>query len=346
MSDNNSNYLTVSEALEKYMVLSGNFSASAKMQYSVRALEIWKDIRNNVLKTTSHKWVQVNKSVLPYRVELPKCASMFLNITIKNDCGEYVSLDRWSNMIDTPYVDVVKKCSCDNELKSCIESTEVITETISMAGGSYDKITTTKVYANGDVYIETSTPHEVLDENGDAKEDGTGKPLVENIIDKKMICKLQTKECGCIELSQENLQVIEKCFCTEILDKCKKACDEKFTQPNDEYLGQNKSGYFSHSEPNRFVTLYGAIPNQVLVNFKTKGDAEEDELIPDYAFMTFIKGMDWINSRYSKMMNRLDKNDYERDYKSAKSQLELDLPRNKFISSNFGNPIGGVFNKW
>jgi len=76
MSDNN-NYLTVSEALEKYMILSGNFSTSAKMQYMVRALEIWKDIRNNVLKTTSHKWVQVNKSVLPYRVDLPKCASMF-----------------------------------------------------------------------------------------------------------------------------------------------------------------------------------------------------------------------------------------------------------------------------
>jgi hypothetical protein len=249
-------------------------------------------------------------------------------------------------MISTPYVNVIKKCSCDNELKNCIESSETITETISMAGGSYEKITTNKVYTNGDVYIETSIPHEVLDENGYTKEGNYGKPLVKNIIDKKMICKLQTKECGCIELSQENLQVIEKCFCTEVLDKCKKVCNEKFTQPNDEYLGKNKNGYFSHEEPNNFVTLYGSIPSQVLVNFKTKGDAEEDELIPGYAFMTFIKGMDWINSRYSKLMNRLEKNDYEKDYKSAKSELELDLPRNKFISSNFGNPTQNIFAKW
>lgn len=339
MSDNNSNYLTVSEALEKYMVLSGNFSASAKLQYMVRALEIWKDVRNNVLKTTSHKWVQVNKSVLPYRVELPKCASMFLNVTIKNDCGEYVALDSWSNMVSTPYVDVTEKCSCDNELKSCIESTEVVTETIVINATNYTKTTTTKVYANGDVYVETITPHEKLDEDGDFIS-------VQMITDKKFICKLQTKECGCIELSQENLQEIERCFCIEVLDKCKQVCNQKFTQPNDEYLGQNSNGYFSYSEPDRNVYLYGAIPNQVMVNFKSKGDSEEDELIPDYAFMTFSKGMDWINSRYSKLMNRLEKNDYERDYKSAKSELELSLPRNKFISSNFGNPTKDYFPKW
>lgn len=346
MSDINSNYLTVSEALEKHMILSGNFSSSAKMQYTVRALEVWKDIRNNVLKTTSHKWVQVDKSVLPYRVELPKCASMFLNITIKNDCGEYVSLDKWSNMISTPYVDVTKKCSCDVELKNCIESSETKTEQISMAGGSYNKITTTRVYANGDIYIETSTPHEVLDANGAPILDGAGKPLVRNVVDKDFVCKLKTKECGCIELSQENLKEIEKCFCVEVFDKCKQVCNQKFTQPNDEFLGQNQSGYFSYSEPNSYVTLYGAIPNQVLINFKTKGDSEEDELIPDYSFMTFSKGMDWINSRYSKLMNRLEKNDYERDYKSAKTELELSLPRNKFISSNFNNPTKDFFPRW
>lgn len=587
MSDNNSNYLTVSEALEKHMVLSGNTSTSAKMQYMVRALEVWKDIRNNVLKTTSHKWVKVDKSVLPYRVEMPKCASMFLNVTIKNDCGEYVSLDRWSNMVSTPYVDVSESCSCDDQLKSCIESESVdvetnVTNTIigeeiiidhdpstplnkiqfnftlngnvvpilmsslpsgwsysngvltkpidnykiqsvnylavtinattlnipsgwsyavtspapqvqllaitkpcldnftflgatlfvssltfqynttpsnceyvikkpgyvpmsnltftfvsptlgtlicslalgfpssySLTYGSAGTTTTdiiinkpclddyvlqnvtmnspvtvphtysatptckytvqkgafvdessytfsfsrpqsefppkfvndkyssfqstetkkTKVYTNGDVFIETITPYEKLNDSGNLIK-------IEMVSDKKFICKLKTKECGCIELSQENLQEIENCFCTEVSDRCKSICNAKFTQPNDELLGQNESGYFSYAEPDRNIYLYGAIPNQVMINFKTKGDSEEDELMPDYVFMTFSKGMDWINSRYSKLMNRLEKNDYERDYKSAKAELELSLPRSKFISSNFNNPLKDFFPKW
>lgn len=335
------NYHTISDALEKYMALSGNNSASLKMQYMVRALEIWKEIRNDILKTTSHKWVQVDKSSLPYKIELPKCASLFLNITIKNKCDEYVPLSKWQNMPTTPYVDVTKKCTCNNDLKNCIESNETITENIVLYGTSYTKKTKTKVYSNGDVYIETSTPYEKLDEDGSDK-----NHIVEMIDEKKLICKLSIKECGCIEVSQENLKTIESCCCQETINQCNKICNDYFTQPNDIYLSQNDGGYFSYSEPNRHVYLYGSIPSQVIVNFQTTGESEEDELIPNYAFMAFVKGMDWINSRYSKTMNRLEKRQYEEEYASEKSKLELKLPRNKINIYSFNNPTKEFFAKW
>ncbi len=523
------NYHTVSEALEKYMALSGNNSTSLKMQYMVRALEVWKDIRNNTLRTTSHKWVQVDKSSLPYKAQLPSCASLFLNATIKNNCGEYVPLSKWHNMITTPYVDVSKKCECNNELKSCIESIEEKKENIVIQGNTYEKITKTKIYTNGDVYTHVTEPIEdtrqsikdnqlvvyqfdvvmeifkegapgfdmyvsdnhmivangadpkqyyynifdinnnntwnnddfyscfkstfrLLDNDdyrtggfraesieaydfwrndfakhcktqlelnsftihscnvsdvsttednlkitrraklniiapngidfayiqrsslqtmdinfkaigsdifsppytydnfsqngGDYRKDVVVLPFCRMVTTESYVCNLKTKPCGCIEVSQENLQTIESCCCQEVINQCQKICNDYFTQPNDDYLSQNESGYFDYSEPNRYVYLYGSIPSQVMLNFQSTGEGESDELIPNYAFMTFVKGMDWINSRYSKTMNRLEKKQYEEEYSASKSELELKLPRNKMNIEDFNNPTKNLFGKW
>lgn len=341
----NKNYLTVSDALDKYMALSGNTSSSLKMQYIIRAMYIWKDIRNNVLKTTSHKLLNVDKSVLPFRVKLPDCASLFLNVTIKNNCDEYVPLSNWQGIQINPYDNSEVKCSCNSELKNCIESSEKTTETITIQGSPYTKTIKTKVYSNGDIYIETSTPHEKLDANGDNVLD-EDRIVIENIIDKKMICNLAVKECGCIDATEKNLETIKSCFCEEVFNACKKSCNDNFKQPNDEYLSQNDSGYFSYSEPDRNIYLYGAIPNQVMVNFQTTGEGEADELIPSYAEMAFFKGIDWLNSRYSQLTNRLEKRQLEDEYKASKSELELSLPRNKINVHDFNNPTKHVFAKW
>jgi|694.fasta_scaffold00239_66 hypothetical protein len=336
----NANYYTISDALEKYMAISGNNSTSLKMQYMVRALEIWKEIRNDVLKFISNKWVQVDKSELPYKVKLPNCASMFLGITVKNKCDEYVSLSKWDNMPTTPYKDVLKKCDCNDALKSCIESTEVTIEYVNIDAVNYQKVVTKKVYTNGDVYIETSSPYEKFDANGDTLGE------VDIVVDKQMICNLALKECGCIEISQENIKKIESFCCHETFLKCNQICNDELNQPNEDYLSQNGTGYYSYSEPNRNVYLYGNIPSQVLVNYITTGESESDELIPNYAFMTFVKGMDWINSRYSKTMNRLEKREIEREYSASKSELELKLPRNKINVSDFNGSTKNIFMQW
>ncbi len=563
------NILTISEAVERYMAISGNNSPSFKAQYLIRGVEVWKDLKDNILKTPSHKWVRVDKSSLPFKAELPKCASLFISVGAINKCDEYVAFTRHQNMHTVPYKEV-EQCSCGDDLKNCLESYKEKTEDVvietacsqridlndeagksrfyvgyidyfnpntnaiskktsnitanesnnsigtvltlnsfivngveyvpspvqSLTTSFYDvmdlyyslnvpdvifkvvsarnylnlselewnttgfanvgwiimiappgttvlvngifadinqispivplqinnqavseseifdkwtiypsisdivatfdtpdgeqeiamddlptgwtfspslyritkpcydgyviqsatlydipisfvadnisvseilkKTTKTKVYSNGDVYIETITPMAVLNSIG-------GFSRIEMVTDSELICKLDVKPCGCIDVSETNLSTIGTCM-DSIFENCKAICQNVFTQPNEESLTRSDSGYFKYEEGSNWVYLYGDVPNQVLLNFKSNGEVEEN--MPEYCLNAFILGMDFYNSRYSRTMNRFDKAQARQDYWAAKNQLKEMLPRNRLLVSHWDNNRIGIFVKW
>lgn len=497
------NVLTVSEAVEKYMALSGKVNPANRGQYLLRGVEIWKDIRDNIFKTTTHKWVRVDKSKSPYRIELPKCASMFLSVGAINKCNEYVAFGQHNNMHVVEHEDV-SKCSCDDEIKACIETDSTETENLLIEGTPYTKTIQTKVCSNGDIvettitpvanyrcapaymyyvgfvdyfddttgiYKKTSSlscseknsssnskiiinsfvvngteyvPSPVENEKGNSIEDtlalynglnipgvtfrfvsadnyanydepyvsttryanvgwivmvapvsktytisgkfyddistsantvvtisnqlatepeffdtsdcgfawdskchfGVVFDGVEMVTSTKLICKLDTKPCGCLEVSQANFGTIESCMCEKVVEKCRQicSCQNDFQQPSEDSLTQNDAGYYKYNERDRVVYLYGDVPSQVLVNFKSNG--EEDEYMPEYAFFTFVSGMEHINAMFSKTMNRFEKEQASQAYWAEKRKLEENLPRNKMLASQWDNNPIGIFVKW
>lgn len=164
----------------------------------------------------------------------------------------------------------------------------------------------------------------------------------------EFVCALDVKPCGCIEVSQENFIKIDKhCHCKENIRKARECCQNYFKQPrNVGYITRSDTGYFRYTESERTIYLYGDIPAQVLVNYRTTGEGEDEELMPNYCLMCFFAGMDWLNSKYSKYMNRLEKNDWERQYNKAKAELERELPRNKMNIDTFNKNSINIFAKW
>lgn len=544
------NIITLKEAVERYMAVSGRNSSSYRAQYLIRAVEIWKDIRNNVLKLPSAKWCRVDKTKLPYSVKLPSCASMFLSVGSDNNCDEYENYEQQDNMQITAYEETTDPvCDCDNSIAECVVATESTEEEIIIDSLPYTKTVETKISSNGDVCVKTIQPvqrfdsvgnplfteqktfdfqlkmfvllssatpdlykdaavpsdiyfhydavdsdihyfngiytsgvsmwdnsgigdmfraqfwHEdvgvsgysnrgineiggnqadsqaaydnwrselekhvyfelfdkkaivvnsveathvstvttateithtvnlkitvpasspdldtiMLNSNSDNEWDFVGGTLVAgsgwqfsnitlttaphqidsvkdvlppvasvDMIETNVItCNLQVKECSCVEVSQENLEIIRSCCCEETYIKCKDLCDDYFKQPTKEgSLTKSAKGYFKYDEATRTIYLAGNVPSQVLVLYQTTGEAEGDEVMPNYALMTFFKGMNYINDMFSTSKNRFEKDDSERAYDGAKVELELSLPRNKFDINSWGNSPIEIFMKW
>jgi hypothetical protein len=141
------NTLNISQVVDRYMALTGSTSPAHRFQYLLRAKEIWRDIRNNVLRATTSKWVKVDKSKKPYRATIPKEADMFLSVGAKNNCGDFVVFGVNKNI--APFDDYEKlddneqentPCDCE-EKGECICLYEKKVELEEIQGQEYEKTT-------------------------------------------------------------------------------------------------------------------------------------------------------------------------------------------------------------
>lgn len=537
--------VTITEAVERYMALAGRNSPSHKAQYLIRGLEIWKDIRSNILRVASHTWVTVDKSKLPYRAYLPKCASKFINVGGINNCDEFKSYGLFQGMHAVDYEEV-EPCNCDESISECITTSESTEEIIEIDGEDYTKTVTTTVCSNGDVNTKTVQPVQRLDAQGNPvyeeqktfdfafdmlvvitaidpslysdaavpsdllfHTDGVGSDIhylngmysagvsqwandsigdmfrtqfrstdvgvagysnrgineiggnvantqaaydswraqleahvyyqlftkmgivvtsvevshvgtvttaseithsvnlkvtmpissvdldimmlnsqsenewsltgavlgsewqysdiilttpphtitankivlppvaeVDMVTTESLLCNLEVDACGCIVVSQENLEIIADCCNAETVARCTDICQNYFTQPKESSLTRNEAGYYKFDEGKRTVFLYGDIPDQVLINHQTTGESSEDEVMPNYVLSTFNEGMDWINGKYSRTMQLREKEALRNSYWASKNELEGNLSRNKIDISKWGDQSIGIFVKW
>lgn len=331
------NTKTISEAVDEYMGLINDFESSHRSMFMIRGKWVWKDIRSNVLRSVSHKWVPVNKTKAPYRVNLPGCVSIFHGVSVRNN-GLMVDLTANPYIQTVDYVTVdTYDCGCPVGVNDCITTNETTTEEVIIEGDSYTKTTVTTILSNGDVYKEITTPIAKLDSVGN---------FVDVVLttSKELVCNLETKECGCVAVTQENLETIKTC-CSPITVNGFYLFCTSYEQYKPLLNNTNSQGYFKYDEDSKIVYLHGTIPDQVLVHYISTGQAEEDELIPDYAMMAFFDGMEYMNSKYSQTMKRLDKREVTVAYNQAKRDLETRLPRNLIRIEDWINSTNG-FAKW
>jgi hypothetical protein len=155
----------------------------------------------------------------------------------------------------------------------------------------------------------------------------------------ELVCNLEVKSCGCVSITPENLDIITTCCCPITVNGFSVYCNtyEK-VKP---LTIKNGTGYFKYDD-NRTVFLKGSIPDQVLMNGISTGEAEEEEIIPDYAMLTFFDGISYLNSKYNNSMNRFQQKEAKDIYLLSKANLETNLPRNKVNIFDFVNSTNKI----
>lgn len=328
---------TITDAVEEYMALAMDFNSMHRSTFLTRGKWVWKHIRNNILKSVSHKWVTVDKTKSTYRAYLPKCASMFLSVSIKTPDG-CIDLTPNPEMCIVDYITVDKyDCGCPKGVKECITTNETITETITIEGVSYTKTVITTVMSNGNVFKEITEPISQLDAEGNF--------IKVNMVDSnELICKLSVKDCGCVEVSQSNLEVLKTCCSSVTINGFSLFCNAPVEKYNP-FSIENEYGHFKYDDNNTVYLEGKNFPDQVLINYTSNGDGEEDEVIPDYAMKCFFDGMHEMNSRFSSGIDRFEKRSRVEAYKISQDELEMSLPRNKINIVDWLNATNKI-TKW
>ena len=334
------NYTTLSEAVHRYLAFAGiGIGESEELQFMLRGVQVWKEIQHEILKLTVQQWIKVNKSTPVYFIELPKCCDKFINVGKIDSCKKHVVFSPWSGLPSVPMPECVTVCTCNEGIKECIEQYEETTENITISAGTFPKTTKKRIYENGNVYIETSTPTDIVTSTGS----NNGYSY---IIDKTFLCKLDTNPCGCIAVSQQNLEVISQCCGETTVSHCTALCNKYFAQPTDKGLTHNEAGYYKYDMRQGKIFLYGDIPDAVLISFQTSGTNTDEEMIPSFVLTCFNVGMDYYNTKYSKTKDRFEKKNAFVEWNIAKTKLLGELPRNQIDASTFHENTQDIFYKF
>lgn len=333
-------YCSLYEAVHRYLALAGmNIGSNDELQFMIRGSQVWKEIQHDILKLTIQQWVSVNKSTPVYYIDLPKCCDKFINVGKIDGCKKHVVFNSWDGLPTLPMPICATECTCGDGIKECIEQYEETVENITISAGTFPKTTKKRIYENGEVYIETSTPTDKVTKSG------TNNGY-DYIVDKTYLCKLDINPCGCVSVSQQNLEVVTQCCAEDTISRCTSICNKYFKQPTDKGLTYNESGYMKFDMRLKRVYLYGDIPDAVLVSFQTSGTLPEEEMLPSFVLTCFNIGMDYYNTHYSKTKDRFEKRTAKQDWNIAKNKLRGELPRNQIDVSTFHENTHDLFYKF
>lgn len=333
-------FCTLKDAVHRYLAIAGiSIGSNEELQFMIRGAEVWKQIQHDILKLSLQQWVRVNKSTPVYFIDLPKCCDKFINVGKIDNCKRHVIFNRWDGIPTLPMPDSITDCTCGGGIKECIETYEETSENVTISAGTYKKTTKKRIYENGDVYIEVSTPVDKVTIGG-------SNNGYDYIIDKTYLCKLELNPCGCVTVSQQNLDIVQQCCNDTTYSECKALCNKYFKMPEDKGVTFNEAGYYYEDMRNKKVYLYGDIPDAVLVSFQTSGLEPDEEKLPSWVLTCFNAGMDYYNTFYSKTKDRFEKRMAKQDWNIAKTKLLSELPRNQIDISTFHENTTGLFYKW
>lgn len=162
----------------------------------------YRKLNNEVLKMGRRKvLLTVNKNTHTATLPLDFYEESFVGVI--DNYGQKVPLRLRTNLTDTNNIEDIEcedkcpKCAQDKNICKELQITED-TVIIVINNSTYEQTITKKLYPNGDYFIETRIP--VLDiENN----------TVVYTTQKEFIAKINLKDCGCIEDTAENIDVIK-----------------------------------------------------------------------------------------------------------------------------------------
>lgn len=350
------NFYTLSEAVDRFLMLRGNLKRKYFDVWLVIGEEVWRDLFRNTLWTVRNVWVPIQKGK-PYDfIRMPKDVSRYLGVFVKDDCGNLTPLyyDQKMSVIPRPEGNGCgsEKCDCSG-LCGEINNFSVTTTPVVIGNTTYYEKTYLKYCSGGTIYryreIPTKKYNEIatsgdynLDQNPDYSRAGSfGNYTVVTYTTSDLVCTLKTKENGCPEDSQENEEeFINKCGCF-----VNSWCDRKYCDHFMDAVNYNERGQISFSEDGTKIFIkqdVRRVPPQlvtrgwVMLRYQTSGVTPGKEIIiPEYTKFAFWAGLMYRFMQFKDGYSINEKEDAKAKYTAETDAVILFLnPLNQETMSN------------
>lgn len=327
-------YLSLTDAVNEYMLASMNDRRKYFINYLSHAKWIWKKLMWNTLWAMKHKYVEVDTSTTPHSIVIPTDCVRFVNLSEEDDCKSIRSLSFKDNMNVLPKPNKTgccQVCGEPNPLGECVSNLSVIQKDVVIDNVTYKEKLWKKLCANGDMVEIREFPAKNYNSIDDPEDFTITWQSYE-----KYICKLDKKPCGCVENTEKNKTlIITHCGC--FITSCQKdLCDPMFTKPYARF------GVIKIQDGR--IYIQGNTNKQFILSYQTNGDCADSELlIPEIAVDALIFGIDYRSKALAPNADRFEKRESERAWNKAKQELEEFL--NPIIVTEFMNAQMG-FSKW
>lgn len=301
----------------------GDIYGKNYIKYRTVAREVYTDLLLHTVRFTKRYLLPVNKTTLT--VKMPDTCLLVATVAVIDDCGKMHYLTHSPN-ITHDIVDVSQSdscgcdCGCKGEVCKNIQHYEPIIEPKleDMPDGSqqwFEAITRKRLDTDGNLIVERTFP--IRKFNGDI---WVGTELT---TETEVICSLETKECGCVKDTAENLQKVDACCsANSFADECG-CCNIK---PEFHY-GVSEGG-------NMLVMPPGFSFDKVLVRFYHEAKNFKDLMVPKVAKKAFIYGIKEAVSLFD---------DEENQYRIEKFEQRARREREKLIDLLSRWSIKGIY---
>lgn len=327
---------TISEVTDRFLMRIGVTDKKKHFaRYLVLAQECWEDLFQNTLWIIKSVWMPT-KAGTPYNyVDVPQDCLRLLSVSVTDKCNTIQDL-YYNNRINVVPKPTSKKCGCTCDCGGLCEDVGGTVCTtrfmFTINNVDYYEKCWLKYCPDGSIiqYCETpaikyNTPTGTGgDYNNDFNDDflhshqGFGDFTIETIITQNIICKLETKPCGCPVESPENEQCFLDCCGAFINWGCRSKrnrCKPDVGNVNNNYYGEVKLSQcgtrieYRHS-PHWKRVADKQTPDWLLVNYQTSGESVGSEtLIPKYARNAMYAYLDCGRKEFNSAFTKTEKDD-------------------------------------
>ena len=332
------NCLTLSAAVDEYLIQRFVDRKKYFDAYLTIAKRAWQKIFRNTLYEVQTVWLTMQQGT-PYNyIKVPKNAQRIFTVNYVDHKGKIQPLyyNNQINIIPKPSSPDCGCPVCGGDGTCDIENIQTTTKLLFTINGiNYYETDTIKICPNGDVLtyrvVPTKKYKDFVGDGGDYNPDynndySTGNPSFSNFeivneIFQEKICALETRPCGCVVDTPQNVEIINTyCGCYFPFGYWTRSHREKQTIFSD--INSNHHGEVKISEDNTKIYYiptrhHGTpheplIPQYLLLSFQTNGlDCTSEVLVPDYSLYYFWTTLDFSVKRFNSKYNRLEKKDAE-----------------------------------
>lgn len=314
---------TLAESVDEYLSLRQISKKKYFPSYLISAKFAWRSLFKNTIYATNSQWLTLKKGV-PYNyVDMPPNVVRLFSVSTIDDCNNVVNLfyNSQKNILPKP-LSSQKKCGCGacdcgglcEDTNSLVYTTKIL---FTILGVDYIEKTWLKVCPNGDIIeykeIPTKKYNDFVGDSGDYMNDYMNDydiadpPFSDYTIVtekfQKVICKLQTKVCGCPDDTPENIGLLNTfcgCYLPETSHCKKKTCEVFLGEINNNCQGTVKVSECGNTIYYIPDPIKKVIPEFLLVNWQTSGENCSSVVqVPEYAIETLFSGIDYYSKRYN-----------------------------------------------
>lgn len=321
----NSGKIKLTDLVNEIFLLKGDASRREFLRYKAIAKNIYRELNLFKIKEAKRVFLDVDKHT--NSIKLPSDNILFSSISVINDCNKLIPLVMNSSIADQDIIDATidkkckcNECDCQNEDCGSIYKYELITETVSMvmpdnSFQDFEKTIIKRIDKDGQIWQEINEPVIIFDENGVH----TSTEIVPKI---EAICKLDIKECGCVEDTESNKSKLSECSFAQIFAVESGSC-------NPCYAHNNPYTYNINEEETRVYFDTNFDFDKVLLRYYSNESNSEIE-IPIIAKEAVLLGTEWKASLFSNEKSRYGVSrtrDFKFEYVQACEELDTLIHR-------------------